>query len=44
MTVIAGLVMDIVAFHSLEPYDDILQGLVPARPYMGRISYKRWTV
>src|SRR5439155_22371565 len=44
MTVVARLVMDIVAFHSLEPYDHILQRLVPARPHMGRIGYKRWTV
>src|SRR5438094_9607722 len=36
--------MDIMAVHSLEAYDYILQCLVPARSHMGWIGYKRWTV
>src|SRR5206468_12683133 len=36
--------MDIMAVHSLEAYDYILQCLVPARSHMGWIGYKWWTV
>jgi len=44
VTIIARLVMDIMAVHSLETYDYVLQCLVPSRSYMGWIGYERWTV
>src|SRR5690242_2567498 len=44
VTIVAWLIMDVVAHHSLESYDYILQSLVPARPYMGRVSHKGRTV